>query len=221
LRVAAAGAALVAGRPMRKALAGWLDAQLPPVAEFGLDADGAPIPSHLEFVVEHVAGGGTLLELTEQLKRDTQLPFHGQSIRRYLETKFGSDVVQRQLNEARGEAADALVEEAGQILDSLDETGSVLRTKEGGVILDDEGNPLRGSPDRDAIALAKHRADHRIFKASKFNRARYGDDQKGLTLQLNMQDLRIDGLRQFREQQLEPAGPIPALPPLTTTEPSE
>ncbi len=192
------------GRPMRTALRAWLDRR---IAELHEDEP----PSHLEYVCYRMAEGTSLLALTNELTFQTQLPYHGHSIRRLLEQAFGEQYAREEMDKARLLAADALVDEAGQILDDL--PGSPLRTKDGGVILDPvTRQPLLGSPDRDAITLADKRSQYRLWKAAKLNRKVYGDDKApAVNLTLSVQDLRIDGLRAFHQLPAPPT--LPAPPP--------
>lgn len=121
-----------------------------------------------EYVREYIAGGGTILDLANEL---------GCS-RTYLSRHLNANELYRPvIEEARREAADALAEEALQIADGLADTDGLTR---------------------EHIAVAKERIDVRKWLASVNHPDRYRQDRGGPQIQININELHLEALKKMR-----------------------
>ena len=140
-------AQLVTGQPIARRLAGL-------IVDDGGDAA----------VLDRVADGEPMVDIakTYKISRSTLMRWVKKD-----EARHAAYLV------AKSESADALVEEAGEILDGAStETG----------------------PD---VQKAKERAAHRRWLASKRDRAQYGDDAKALiAVNVDLSSLHLDALRE-------------------------
>ena len=135
------------GQPIARRLAGRIE------------ADGGS-----SAVIDRVADGETMVDIAKEynVSRSTLMRWVKKDEARHDAYKL-----------AKSESADALVEEAGEILDDAS-------TKSG--------------PD---VQKARSRAEHRRWVASKRDRAQYGDDAKALVaVNLDLGSLHLDALRQ-------------------------
>ena len=121
-----------------------------------------------EYVREYIAGGGTILDLANEL---------GCS-RTYLSRHLNAHEDYRPvIAEARAEQADALAEEALQIADRLADADDVTREQ---------------------IAVAKERIDVRKWLATVNNPERYQQNRNGPTVTININQLHLDALKKHR-----------------------
>ena len=95
----------------------------------------------------------------------------------------------RAYDAAKADSADALVEEAGEILDDADA----------------ESGP--------SVQKAKSRAEHRRWLASKRDRQQYGDDAKAnVQVNVDLSSLHLDALREVGHMDHAPLAEVELLP---------
>jgi AraC-like DNA-binding protein len=122
-----------------------------------------------EYVREYIAGGGTILDLANEL---------GCS-RTYLSRHLNAHEDYRpMIDEARREQADALAEEALQIADNMADADGITREQ---------------------IAVAKERIDVRKWLATVNNPDRYQQNKNGPTVTININQLHLDALKKRRD----------------------
>lgn len=126
--------------------------------------------THLDYVVQWVEGGGTVVGLLAAMDQDVKRGM----LMKYLEQQYGAEV-SRRLSEARVEGAHALVEDAAEIVEEA-------------------------RADKDSIALAKLRADTKTWIAGRWNRQAYGEPKQGVQLQINMGSAFLEALRRRAEE---------------------
>lgn len=132
-----------------------------------MDASMTPI----DYVCERTAQGVTLRQIARDIGPNIGHPDFGPgTLSSWVNTTENG---KQKIAAARALAADSLVEEAGEILDDL--AGTEMT--------------------REEVALAKTRADHRTWLASKWNRPVYGADQAQVNVALNLPGLHLEALR--------------------------
>jgi transposase-like protein len=117
-----------------------------------------------EAVLDRVADGESVVEIAKDYKVSRS------TLMRWLKKDDGRHEAYQ---EAKSESADALVEEAGDILDNAST----------------ESGPH--------VQKAKSRAEHKRWLASKRDRVQYGDDAKALiAVNVDLSSLHLDALRE-------------------------
>jgi hypothetical protein len=150
----------MAGRPKHRALVAELAGR---AAE--MDTDGA---SQLDYVIDWVASGRTLLELANEISKTTKLDITREMVSRYVNGL--EEGAAEKIASARQRGASAMVEEAKVIVDEK------IETREEGV-------------------RAKNRAEIRMWLGERFDRAAFGAP-KQQAVQVNVNVLHLDAMRQ-------------------------
>lgn len=145
---------------------------------------GEPGASPLDYAVEWVASGKTVLDLAASLSAATGFDFLRESVSRYLHT---FPEAEQRLERARRRGAHGLVDQAVEIVDATE-----------------------GEESREAIASAKLRADTRLWVAERWDRDGLGQ-KPSATVNLTINTLHIDALRRRATVALD-APDTPALP---------
>jgi hypothetical protein len=149
----------MAGRPLYRAMVAELMRRA--AQEIGDDA------TVLDYGVSWIESGRTITQLADSISISIGLPLSRSQVSKYLNScEPGAS---ERLLLARETGADALVEEAVDLLDVMPEN-------------------------RDAIAKAGKRADIRTWLAGKWNRAQYGEN-KQLNVDISIAGLHLDALR--------------------------
>lgn len=142
----------------------------------------------LDYVCQWLEGGQTMLELTDAISEELQLPIARTAILYYLRSIFGTEA-DRRIAVARRQSGHGLVEDAKGILD----TTAVGATRE-------------------ELQAAKQRADVRLWMAERYNREELGG-QKVPQVTINLGVLHLDAMR---HRAIEAAAhPVPA--PVTSS----
>ncbi len=153
----------MAGRPKRRALVHELTKRAADECEDGT--------AHLEYVMRWIEEGKTLNELSRLISDDAREDISGIYITRYLTSAYPEYAVK--MAEARALGAFAMVDEARDIVDALDE----------------------GEVDRNDIAVARARSDVRLWTAERFNRKDLGNQKEGVNVNITINSLHLDALR--------------------------
>lgn len=137
----------------------------------------------LDVVAEWVAGGGYIRDLARDIAKVTKQPCSFSILSSWANhTAEGK----QKLAAARMIQADYLVEEGQEILDELD-----------------------GEPSKERIAAAKARAEYRQWRASKYDRAKYGADVAQVNVAVSLPGQHLEALRLRAVEAKTP----PTLPP--------
>lgn len=173
----------MAGQPKKRAMISELSKRA--LEECG-DAE-----AHLEYVVDWVKGGKTLVELASDISVALNMriviagsvfeDITSRMITKYLNAKY-PDTAGAQLAAARREGAHGMVAQAMQIADDV-------------------------PADREEIAKAKLRVDTRLWAAERWNRDELGKAPE-VALQLNVNALHLDAMRVQRLPAKESAASI-------------
>lgn len=173
----------MAGQPKKRAMIAELSKRA--LEECG-DAE-----AHLEYVVDWVKGGKTLVELASDLSVSLHMrividgsifeDITARMVTKHLNTKY-PETAGAELAAARREGAHGMVAQAMQIADEV-------------------------PADREQIAKAKLRVDTRLWAAERWNRDELGKAPE-VALQLNINALHLDAMRVQRIPAKESAASI-------------
>lgn len=147
------------------------------VEEFGEGAEP------MDYVRNHVALGGTLLQLADLLTQQTRVKVSRSMVYSYVNA---SEERKKKMAEAREEGAGAMVDNAI-------------------AGLDDDSNEVS----REILNANKARADIRLKTAAFWDRKTYGQAQQAV-VNINMGDLHLDALRARQAPRTIEAGEEPA-----------
>ena len=128
-----------------------------------------------EVVFRRVAAGETVKSIMASYGRDRDCW--------YTWVRAGGEGRRRRWEEAKQQSADALVDEATEILDGAADATATAQ-----------------------VTIAKERASHRRWLASVRDRDAYGD-RNSPAVQLNIQALHLDALRKMGSMDLLPSAP--------------
>lgn len=156
----------MAGRPLRRAMIAEIERRARAHFEDG-DEPQEKRESHLQYLIEWVQSGETILELANQIAEDLSQPITRQQLDRYVR-ELAPDA-QAQLAAARTPGAHAMVDKAIDIVDSA-------------------------PADRDAVRKAQAQANVRTWVAERWNRKDLGAP-KGPAIQVSINTMHLDALR--------------------------
>jgi hypothetical protein len=174
----------MAGRPLRRAMIAEIERRARAHFEDG-DEPQEKRESHLQYLIEWVQSGGTILELANKIATDLSLPITRQQLDRYIR-ELAPDAA-AQLAAARTPGAHAMVDRAIDIVDSAKE-------------------------DRDAVRKAQAQANVRTWVAERWNRKDLGAP-KGPAISVSINTMHLDALRRRASANVQLSRPSqPALP---------
>lgn len=135
---------------------------------------GQPVAKHLAQQIEEAGGDDAILgrvasgEAVKRIASDYGVSY--ETLRRWINA---SEERREAYDQAKADSADALVEEAGEILDQA---------------------PTDSAPQ---VTKAVKRAEHKRWLAGKRDREQYGDDKgANVNVNLDLSSLHLDALRQ-------------------------
>lgn len=142
--------------------------------------------SILDWACERIEGGASIQSLANELNEHYPDGVTRVMLHRILYKQDGAD---ERIVQARRRGAPVLVEEAQEIIDNA-------------------------QPDRDEIALAKERANIRLWQAERVDRAVYGKEPQVQINQnvLSISDLHLDALTSRKAASLPLGSPNDSLP---------